>query len=50
MPYFPPGCPQAELTALEPELKQKSVETEELMKKLTVDQEEANKVGSRNII
>ena len=37
---------QAELTALEPELKQKSAETEELMAKLTVDQNQANEVQS----
>ena len=35
---------QVELTALEPQLKKKSAETEELMKKLTVDQKEANEV------
>ena len=35
---------KAELTALEPELKQKSAETEDLMKKLSVDQKEANEV------
>ena len=35
---------QIELTALEPQLKKKSTETEELMKKLTVDQKEANEV------
>lgn len=35
---------QAELTALAPELAKKSAETEELMKKLTVDQEQANEV------
>ena len=35
---------QEELTALEPELKQKSKETEELMKRLAVDQEQANQV------
>jgi len=36
---------QEELTALEPELKKKSVETEELMEKLTVDQEKADQVS-----
>ena len=35
---------QEELTALEPELKRKSAETEELMNKLAVDQEKANEV------
>ena len=35
---------QEELTALEPELKQKSKETEELMQRLSVDQEQANQV------
>ena len=35
---------EVELTALEPELKKKSAETKELMARLTVDQEEANKV------
>ena len=35
---------QEELTALEPELKKKSVETEELMEKLAVDQEKADQV------
>ena len=35
---------QEELTALEPELKQKSKETEELMQRLAVDQEQANQV------
>ena len=35
---------QVELTALEPQLKKKSTETEELMKKLAVDQKEANEV------
>ena len=35
---------QVELTALEPQLKKKSMETEELMKKLAVDQKEANEV------
>ena len=37
---------QEELTILEPVLKQKSAETEELMQRLTVDQEEADKVTS----
>jgi len=36
---------QEELTALEPELKKKSIETEELMEKLSVDQEKADQVG-----
>ncbi|CAI8029533.1 Dynein heavy chain 6, axonemal [Geodia barretti] len=35
---------QEELTALEPELKQKSKETEELMQRLSVDQEQATQV------
>ena len=35
---------QAELTALAPELEKKSKETEELMKKLSVDQEQASEV------
>lgn len=35
---------QAELTALAPELEKKSKETEELMKKLAVDQEQASEV------
>ena len=35
---------QEELTALEPVLKQKSIETEELMDQLSVDQERADKV------
>lgn len=35
---------QEELTALEPELKKKSKETEELMERLTVDQEKADQV------
>ncbi|CAK8691447.1 unnamed protein product [Clavelina lepadiformis] len=35
---------QEELTALEPELKKKSIETEELMEKLSVDQEKADQV------
>jgi len=35
---------EVELTALEPQLKKKSTETEELMKKLAVDQKEANEV------
>jgi len=35
---------QEELTALEPVLKQKSIETEQLMERLSVDQEEADKV------
>ena len=48
----PPLLPQVrgmqeELTALEPELKRKSAETEELMKRLTVDQQQANEVGGR---
>ncbi len=37
---------QVELVALEPELKQKSLDTEKLMERLQVDQEEADKVGS----
>ena len=36
---------QVELVALEPELKQKSLDTEKLMERLQVDQEEADKVG-----
>ena len=36
---------QVELVALEPQLKQKSLDTEKLMEKLQVDQEEADKVG-----
>ena len=36
---------QEELTALEPELKKKSKETEELMQKLSVDKEKANEVS-----
>ena len=36
---------QTELVALEPELKQKSLDTEKLMEKLSVDQEEADKVS-----
>ena len=40
---------QEELTALEPELKKKSKETEELMQRLSVDQEQANEVrGERH--
>ena len=35
---------QEELTALEPELKQKSKETEELLQRLSVDKERANQV------
>lgn len=35
---------QAELTALAPELEKKSKETEELMKKLSADQEQASEV------
>ncbi len=35
---------QVELTALAPVLEKKSVETEELMQRLAVDQEEASKV------
>jgi len=35
---------QVELVALEPELKQKSLDTEKLMERLQVDQEEADKV------
>eukprot|EP00731_Ephydatia_muelleri_P001617 Em0001g1617a len=35
---------EAELTALAPELKKKSIETEELMKRLSVDQEKASEV------
>ena len=35
---------QEEMTALEPELKIKSQETEELMEKLSVDQEAADQV------
>ena len=35
---------QVELTALEPQLKKKSAETDALMEKLVVDQEEADKV------
>ena len=35
---------QAELTALAPELEKKSNETEELMKKLSIDQEQASEV------
>ena len=35
---------QEELTALEPELKKKSKETEELMQRLAVDQEKATQV------
>lgn len=43
--YYPHCIPtQAELTALAPELEKKSKETEELMKKLTVDQEQASQV------
>ena len=34
---------QVELTALEPQLKKKSAETDALMEKLVVDQEEADK-------
>lgn len=40
---------QVELVALEPELKQKSLDTEKLMECLQVDQAEADKV-SRNMI
>ena len=36
---------QEELTALEPELKRKSKETEDLMQRLSVDQEQANEVS-----
>ena len=36
---------QEELTALEPELKKKSKETEELMQKLSVDKAKANEVS-----
>ena len=35
---------KVELVALEPELKQKSLDTEKLMERLQVDQEEADKV------
>ena len=35
---------QEELTALEPVLKQKSIETDKLMEKLSVDQDKADKV------
>lgn len=35
---------QVELVALEPQLKQKSLDVEKLMEKLQVDQEEADKV------
>ena len=38
---------QVELVALEPLLKQKSLDVEKLMEKLQVDQEEADKVGKR---
>lgn len=37
---------QIELKELEPELQKKSVETEELMGKLKVDQEKANEVSA----
>lgn len=37
---------KVELVALEPQLKQKSLDTEKLMEKLQVDQEEADKVKS----
>ena len=43
-PHLPPWL-QAELTALAPELEKKSVETEELMKRLSVDQEKASEVS-----
>ena len=36
-----------ELVALEPQLKQKSLDTEKLMENLQVDQEEADKVCMR---
>ena len=39
---------QAELKELEPELQKKSVETEELMGKLKVDQEKANEVSHQS--
>ena len=35
---------QVELVALEPELKQKSLDTEKLMERLQIDQEEADQV------
>ena len=35
---------QEELTALEPVLKRKTIETEQLLEKLSVDQEKADKV------
>ena len=41
---------QEELTALEPELKRKSKETEELMKRLAVDQEQANEVSGTPLV
>lgn len=37
---------EVELTALEPELKKKSADTEVLMEKLAVDQEKADQVKS----
>ena len=36
---------QVELVALEPQLKQKSLDVEKLMDKLQTDQDEADKVG-----
>ena len=40
---------QEELTALEPELKRKSKETEELMQRLSVDQEQATQVRRQEL-
>ena len=40
---------QEELTALEPELQRKSQETEDLMEKLSVDQEKADQVNKLEI-
>ena len=39
-----------ELVALEPELKQKSEDTEKLMEKLAVDQEKADAVSSTDLV
>lgn len=41
---------QVELVALEPQLKQKSLDVEKLMDKLQTDQDEADKVGVTDIL
>ena len=45
-PLFPPSLFfQVELKQLEPELQKKSLETQELMERLEVDQKKANEVS-----